>query len=450
MKIIVHSSKSIKPAYISGGSPAATSSDIIPLTVFDELNHNVYISGIFFFHPPAPPITVLEHGLAKMLARDREWAGRLVVMDARRGGKRAILLNNAGAQLFEASADVALRSIMPLRMGPNAKELHPSCDGVKELLLVQVTRFTCGSFTVGYNIHHPIADSYAANTCMMAWGQAVRSMVFDPALVHDWAYFVMPQDPLLLEFKHREVKFESPMEKKAFINDGIDDDVVVETVHFSREFVSRLKSLASAKRHRPYGVVKCVAAHLWRCVTLARGLGMHEVTTLHIAVNGRGRMINPTVPEGYAGNVVLWARPSTTVRELLDMPLWRTVELISQEVARIDNNYFRSFIDFASSSAVDSEGLVRTTVFSELVMRTNVVVDSVLGIPFYDVDFGSGKPFLYMPSYSTAQPSEGGLYLVPAFSGDGGMVAYVPLFRRAIDTFTSCCYSLPPLADPRL
>ncbi|CAO2144728.1 unnamed protein product [Urochloa humidicola] len=66
MKIILHSSKSIKPAYVSGGSPAATSTDIIPLTVFDELNHNVYVPGIFFFHPPAPPITVLEHGLAKI------------------------------------------------------------------------------------------------------------------------------------------------------------------------------------------------------------------------------------------------------------------------------------------------------------------------------------------------------------------------------------------------
>ncbi|CAN6363398.1 unnamed protein product [Urochloa humidicola] len=460
MKITVHTSKSVKPAYTSGGStntntPAAGSSNLIPLTVFDEVNHDEYVPGIFAFHPPSPSIAALEAGLAKMLAEYRHWAGRLVAMYSG-SSKRAILLNDAGARFVVASADVALGDVMPLEPTPEAMSLHPSCHGVKELMLVQVTMFPCGSFTVGYNMHHSVADGYATCTTLLAWGQAVRGVPFDPAPVHDRASMFVLRDPPLVEFEHRDAEFKPREEKKRkdFDDDDNDDDneVAMQTVHFSQEFVSGLKSEASTGRHRPYSAAQCVVAHLWRCVTLARGLDTHEVTKLHIAVNGRFRMRDPTVPKGYTGNAVLWARPATTVRDLTYMPLRHAVELVSKAVADVDDRYFRSFIDFASSGAAEREGLVRTAVSSELVARTNIEVDIVLGIPFYDLDFGTGKPFLFMPTYSTPQPVEGAAFLVAASEGDGGVVAYVPLCRHAVEAFRSCCYALPPppVTDARL
>ncbi|CAO2149680.1 unnamed protein product [Urochloa humidicola] len=461
MKITVHSSKSVKPAYVtSGGStnnPAAGSSNLIPLTVFDEVNHDEYVPGIFAFHPPVPPVATLEAGLAKMLAEYRHWAGRLVAVDdAGSSSKRAILLNDAGARFVEASADVSLSNVMPLELTPETLSLHPSSERVEELMLVQVTQFPCGSFTVGYNMHHSVADGYATCNTLLAWGQAVRGVPFNPVPVHDRASMFVPRDPPLVEFEHRAAEFKPRVEKKAFDDDNSDDDevVVMQTVHFNREFISRLKSEASAGKRRPYSGMQCVVAHLWRCITVARGLNMHEVTKLHIAVNGRYRMHNPPLSKGYTGNAVLWARPAMTVRSLMDMPLSGTVELISKAMAGVDDHYFRSFVDFASSGAVEQEGLVRTAVSSELVGRTNVEVDSVLGIPFYDLDFGTGKPFLFIPTYSTPQPVEGAVFLVAAPEGDGGMVAYVPLYRRAVEAFRSCCYTLPlppPLvADARL
>ncbi|CAN6372965.1 unnamed protein product [Urochloa humidicola] len=121
MKITVHSSKSVKPAYSSAATstdtPAGGTSNLIPLTVFDEVNHDEYVPGIFAFHPPTPPIAVLEAGLAKMLAEYRHWAGRLVAMHAS-SGKRAILLNDAGARFVEASADIALDELAPLELTP--------------------------------------------------------------------------------------------------------------------------------------------------------------------------------------------------------------------------------------------------------------------------------------------------------------------------------------------
>jgi hypothetical protein len=398
----------------------------------------------------------MEAGLAKMLAEYRHWAGRLVTVDATTG-KRAILLNDAGARLVEATADVALADVMPLEPTPEALRLHPSIsddggtEGTEELMLVQVTRFRCGSFAVGYTMHHSVADGYATCTSLLAWGQAVRGAAFDPAPVHDRASLSLfvPRNPPLVEFEHRGAEFKPrAVEKKKPHDVAVDEEVVMQTVRFSREFVARLKSAASAGRRRPYSAAQCVAAHLWRCVTAARGLGAHEVTKLHVAVNARFRMMNdgnPPLPKGYTGNAVLWARPATTARDLLHSPLQHTADLISKAVSRVDGRYFRSFVDFASSGAVEREGLVRTAVSLELVARTNIEVDSVLGIPFYDLDFGTGKPLLFMPTYSTPQPEEGVVFLVPAASGDGGVVAYVPLYRRSVDAFASCCYSLPPV-----
>ncbi|CAO2142356.1 unnamed protein product [Urochloa humidicola] len=459
MKVTVHSSKSVKPAYSSGGGAttdtlAAGTTNLIPLTVFDEVNHDEYVPGIFAFHPPAPLVATLETRLAKMLAEYRHWAGRLVTVDdACSSGNRAILLNDAGARFMSASADVALSDVMPLEPTPEVLSLHPSCDGVKELMLVQVTMFACGSFTVGYNMHHSVADGYATCNTLLAWGQAVRGVPFNPVRVHDRASMFIPRDPPLVEFEHRGAEFKPHVEKKAFDDDNNDNnEVVMQTVHFSREFISQLKSEASVGKRGPYSTAQCMVAHLWRCVTMARGLDMHEVTKLHIAVNGRYRMHNPPLPKGYTGNAVLWARPATMVRSLIHMPLSCIVELISKAVAGVDDHYFRSFVDFASSDAVEREGLVRTAMSSELVGRTNIEVDSVLGIPFYDLDFGIGKPFLFMPTYSTPQPVEGAAFLVAAPEGDGGMVAYVPLYRRAVEAFRSCCYTLPPplVTDARL
>ena len=76
---------------------------------------------------------------------------------------------------------------------------------------------------------------------------------------------------------------------------------------------------------------------------------------------------------------------------------------------------------------------------AEMVLSPDIEVDSWLRIPFYDLDFGGGRPFFFMPSYL---PVEGLLILLPSFAGDGSVDAYVPLFSRHMDTFKNCCYSI--------
>lgn len=437
MKITVQSCKAVKPAYASCGVAPASTADVVPLTVLDKANFDTYISVVYAFRPPVPTNAVLQAGLAKALVEYREWAGRLGV-DA--NGNRAILLNDAGARFVEATADVSLDSVMPLKPTPEVLSLHPSGDdGPEELMLIQVTRFSCGSFVVGFTTQHIVADGRATNNFFLAWSQATRGVAIDPVPVHGRASFFTPRDPPLVEYEHRGVEFK-PYEKVDSEHDSHagDDEVVINKVHFSREFISKLKAQASEGAHRPYSTLQCVVAHLWRCMTKARGLENLEATSVCIAVDGRARM-SPQVPEGYTGNVVLWARPTTTARELVTKPLQHAVELINREVARINDGYFKSFIDYANSGAVEKERLVAAADAAEMVLSPNIEVDSWLRIPFYDLDFGGGRPFFFMPSYL---PVEGLLILLPSFLGDGSVDAYVPLFSRNMDTFKNCCYPL--------
>uniref|UniRef100_A0A8R7PM44 Agmatine coumaroyltransferase-2 n=1 Tax=Triticum urartu TaxID=4572 RepID=A0A8R7PM44_TRIUA len=205
MKITVQSSKSVKPDYGKDGSAGG---NVIPLSVFDRVNYDEYIFYVYAFHPPAPPSVALEAALARALAAYPEWAGRL-------GAGPAIVLCDAGARFVEAMAHSELGSgaVALLAAGSKVLSLYPSCDGVEELLLVQATRFLCGSMVLGFTMHHKVADGPAMWNFMVAWGQTTRGVAIDPVPVHDrmslFARRALPQ----IRFEHRGVELKPRDEK---------------------------------------------------------------------------------------------------------------------------------------------------------------------------------------------------------------------------------------------
>ncbi|KAI5009542.1 hypothetical protein ZWY2020_011679 [Hordeum vulgare] len=375
-------------------------------------------------------------GLAKALAEYRG-VGRAARLDA--GGNRVIVFNDAGARFVEATADAELAcSLMKLTTGDKLLSLFPSCHGADELLLAQVTRFRCSSIIIGVSMHHKVADGHAI-----------------------WTFFVRMPGPIAAspsasrpDWYSRRVTRRGSSSTTAATSSSLHGDksgahagdqaVLIHRVHFSRERITAL--VHRRRRRRPATTLQCLAAHLWRCITKARGLDAGTTTRMRIAVNGRPRMSGRHVPAGYTGNVVLWAWPTTTAQELVDRPLRDAVELISREVARIDDAYFRSFIDFASSGEVEKEELVPTADSLELTLSPNVEVDSLLGIPFYEMDMGGSRPFFFLPGYSNV-PVDGFMYILQSFEGDGSVDAYVPLFGHTMEAFKKCCYSMPPMDD---
>ncbi|URE35574.1 Transferase family [Musa troglodytarum] len=228
---------------------------------------------------------------------------------------------------------------------------------------------------------------------LVAWGKATRGLPTDPRPLHDRGAFI-PRNPPCVEFEHRGVEF-TP--KKA--SDTEDVPLTAD---------------------------------------IARGLDEHITSHVRISVDGRARL-RPRVPDEYFGNLVLWAFPRAKVGDLVNKPLQFAAALVREGITRLDDGYFRSFIDFASSEKVKEEGLVATAEVHERVMSPNLEVHSWLRFPFRDVDFGGGNPFLFMPTYTR---EEGMLVLMPSAIGDGSIEVYVSLLGHNVAAFKQLCYLL--------
>ncbi|CAI0393194.1 unnamed protein product [Linum tenue] len=222
-------------------------------------------------------------------------------------------------------------------------------------------------------------------------------------------------------------------------------DIVNHKVHFTLDFIGKLKARASTGRPNgvaAYSTFVSLVAHLWRAITKARGLSPIETTSVRISVNGRTRLsLDPPVPPDFYGNLVLWAFPTARAKELVS----RADGLRGEDNPRRDCARGRCLLQVVHRLRVAGGGgggggdLVPTADMGKAALWPDLEVDSWLRFPFYELDFGGGSPFIFMPSY---YPTEGMMFLLPSFLGDGSVDAVVPLFRQNSAVFKQICYSL--------
>nr|WKN81036.1 agmatine coumaroylransferase [Mandragora chinghaiensis] len=435
MNVKIESSRIIKPLY--EGIPPSTTTHI-PFNVFDNVTFDALMALIYAYRPPTPPTFTIEMGLRKTLAVYREWAGRIGEDEY---GNRGVFLNDEGVRFIEASMDVSLNEVLPLKPSPCMLSLHPSLKDVVELIQVQVTRFTCGSVVVGFTGHHMIADGHAASNFFVTWGQACRGVEITPLPLNDRSIF-RPRDPPLIEYNHLGVEFVSKLVNKELVEvnkNNNEKNIIVHKVHFTLEFLGKLKANASFMNNnkaKEYSTFESLIAHLWRVITKSRKLNALQNTQIRISVDGRRRMV-PRVPDEFFGNLVLWAFPTSKVKDLLDEPLHYATKIIHDAITKVDDKYFKSFIDFANHKV--TQDLIPSADMKKDSLSPNLEVDSWLRFPFYDLDFGTGCPFVFMPSY---YPTEGMMFLVPSFIGDGSIDAFIPLYQDNLENFKKICYSL--------
>ncbi|XP_047046581.1 putrescine hydroxycinnamoyltransferase-like [Lolium rigidum] len=434
MEVKVVSSKLVKPRYPEGAARPDTT-EHVPSSVFDMITYHFQMAIIYAFSAPAPSTADIERGLADVLAFYRLFAGQVTISPA---GALGVLLNDRGARLVEAFVDGAtLADAAPSKPTPELLKLHPDLDGEhEEVVQVQLTRFACGSLAIGFTAYHAVADGHATSDFLVAWGRAARGLaVSSPA--HNHPDLFPPRDPPLVEFEHRGVEYRRPTPNANQGHHGHHgaENVVIHKAHFTKDFIAGLRAKASKGRGRPFSRFETTLAHLWRTMARARGLDPEETSTIRVSVDGRRRL---AAPPGYFGNMVLWAFPRATVGDLLNRPLKHAAQAIHDAVARVDGAYFQSLVDFASSGAVEREGLDKTAVLRDA-LGPDMEVDSWVSLPFHELDFGTGGPSYFMPAYF---PTEGMMFLVPSYTGDGSVNAFVPVFDHNLDAFKQCCYSM--------
>ncbi|KAF3529249.1 hypothetical protein DY000_02039017 [Brassica cretica] len=198
-----------------------------------------------------------------------------------------------------------------------------------------------------------------------------------------------------------------------------------------------LSSKAKAKEDGntvSYSSYETLAAHVWRSVTKARAFPDDQVTKLYIATDGRSRL-RPQLPPGYLGNVVFTATPLAAAGDLLSKPTSYVAGLIHDVLARMDDEYLRSALDYLEMQP-DLSALVRG---AHTYNCPNLGITSWVRLPIYDADFGWGRPVFMGPSVIAF---EGLSYVLPSPTNDGSLSLFIALRTEHMKLFEKYLYEI--------
>ncbi|KAI3848155.1 hypothetical protein MKX03_015645 [Papaver bracteatum] len=173
------------------------------------------------------------------------------------------------------------------------------------LVIAQVTRFKCGGFSLGLRMCHCLCDGLGAMQFVSAWAATAA------------------------------VRF--PFHKT-------DDSSSLTTTLW------QTKAIRSATRSQMMGKVvqlfDAMAAHVWR--SWVRALDVKPLDyelRLTFSVNARPKLINPSLKEGFYGNVVCLACSTATVSQVINGELPKQLNWFAKLEKR-NQEYVRSTIDY--------------------------------------------------------------------------------------------------------
>uniref|UniRef100_A0ACD5Y1S2 Uncharacterized protein n=1 Tax=Avena sativa TaxID=4498 RepID=A0ACD5Y1S2_AVESA len=328
----------------------------------------------------------LREALAKALVTYYPLAGRMAVGP---GGRLEIDCSGEGALFVVARADFTGDEMFKdFEPSPEARRLlvpfAASGDPPCLLAMVQVTFLKCGGVAVGTGMHHVTMDGAGAIQFIRMWTSLARGL--DAASVspspptHDRTVLRARSPP--------HVTFEHPVYSPSNLN-GL-----------PRPFVTRVyavppKLLADIKSGCAPGVSTycAVTAHLWRAMCVARGLAPDAESRLRVPANIRSRL-RPQLPANYFGNAIVRDLVTVRVGDVLTQPLGFVADQIRRAVARVDDAFVRSVIDYLELESEKGSQAAR----GQFMPETDLWVVSWLGMPMSDADFGWGAPKFVAPA----------------------------------------------------
>ncbi|KAF8701511.1 hypothetical protein HU200_033535 [Digitaria exilis] len=189
--------------------------------------------------------------------------------------------------------------------------------------------------------------------------------------------------------------------------------------------LSRLRSQLPKGGGAPhFSTYAILAAHVWRCTSLARGLAPEQTTKWYCATDGRQRL-QPPLPDGYLGNVVFTAA-ATAEAGRVTSGLADAATIVQEALNRMDNEYCHSALDYLGllpdvSAVSRGDNLYRCP---------NLGLTSWVRMLIHDADFGWGRPVFMGPS-----TIEGLGFILPSADGDGSLSIAIALEAAHMEKF---------------
>ncbi|CAN8301496.1 unnamed protein product [Cochlearia groenlandica] len=396
MRIQVKQATIVKPA-------EETPKHSLWLSNLDLIQVRFHMGTLYFYNNPSSSSSnilntrSLIDALSKVLVLFYPAAGRLQKDE---NGRLEVDCNGEGVLLVEAETDSTVKDIGLLTQSLDLSQLVPTLDYSKDisslpLLLFQVTYFKCGSICIGATIHHTFGDVTSLVCFVEAWSRTARGLPVNQTPFFDRTLLRArnPPSPVFTHTEYQPPPLHNPPVKLTTVyksNPESDSEVVSLKVTLLQVKALRAKAEIVDSKFSTY---ELLVAHIWRCACFANEeLSEEHLTRLHIIIDGRSRL-QPKLPQGYIGNTLFNARPTSLLADFLKEPLSRTVERVSGEIKKMDNEYLRSAIDYLErhhdlDELVPCEG---NPIFS--CAGGNFCVIGLTKKVDEELDFGCGRPF---------------------------------------------------------
>ncbi|KAI4969060.1 hypothetical protein ZWY2020_046390 [Hordeum vulgare] len=172
-------------------APGKTSAtQVVQLSSWDSSYVGFQVAALLIFDGPVhQPVEAVKKGLSRALVHYQPVAGRLAAENGEDGGLLHVACTGEGVPFVAASAGYALED-HGLLDAPFSTSLlddlavsYPAgaegCRRTDPLLLMQVTEFACGGFTVGVTWNHTLADGDGMAQFLQAVGELARAEADD-------------------------------------------------------------------------------------------------------------------------------------------------------------------------------------------------------------------------------------------------------------------------------
>ncbi|KAK1414118.1 hypothetical protein QVD17_29859 [Tagetes erecta] len=449
MRVTVTLSSMVKPAELtwSGG---------LALSELDQTGMTAHVPTVYFYTRSSNSwptvVQTLKNSLSITLVHFYPLAGRLASIA---DGRLELNCNAAGVPFTEAYADVKLADLDDFFEYPIFDQLIPSVDyrntPLKEapLLLLQVTRFLCGGWSLGFCISHVVVDGQSALHFLTEWARVCRGEPLDSPPHLDRKVLRAGQ-PLKTARVNRNIELHAQCSHPPLLLGQTSNEsertqeTTVTMLKLTETLVKKLQNKANENQNtdtiRRFTRYEAVTAHAWRTACKIRNLAPEQKTSIGICIDIRRRM-NPPLPEKYFGNAIVDVIATGTSGELLSGTLGFVSRKIRDRIGQVNDEFVNSVIDFLKCQ----EDLSK---FQELQLNKdekgafygnpNLGVISWITLPMYGVDFGWGKEVFIGPGTNDAE--DGDFLILRGEEGGGSLIVAVCLQVRHMEDFKRVFY----------
>ncbi|KAL6563076.1 hypothetical protein OROHE_005663 [Orobanche hederae] len=433
MKIAVKDSTMVRPA-------AATPDVSLWNSNVDLVVPNFHTPSVYFYRPTDAAdffdAVVLKAALGHALVPFYPMAGRLKRDE---DGRIEIECNAEGVLFVEAESDGEVDDYGDFAPTLELRRLIPAVDysqgiAMYPLLVLQVTYFKCGGVSLGVGMQHHVADGFSGLHFINTWSDMARGLDLAVPPFIDRT-LLRARDPPLPQFKH--IEYQAPPAMKTDNNNNPEStpETSVSIFKLTRDQLNVLKAKSKEDGNTvAYSSYEMLAGHVWRSTCKARGLPEDQGTKLYIATDGRSRL-QPPLPRGYFGNVIFTATPLAVSGHLESKPVWYAASKIHDALARMDNEYLRSALDFLELQP-DLKALVRG---AHTFRCPNLGITSWVRLPIHEADFGWGRPIFMGPG---GIAYEGLSFVLPSPTSDGSLSVAISLQTEHMKVFEKLLYDI--------